>query len=628
MVRLYRKYGDREYRTEAKQVGTLYHVCTLDAFANKIIEDRALGTKNNLHSSGKYWNDLYNTYDAISFTRDSSFVVATPSILKASILFQLVVDGDKLSEHYKVTPYQDVKFTFNNPYRSEKEEVVIGQIKNLKSYIKEVRFDIKDIELSDGTTTKQILHRLKKIKRYLGTIKCSRTYLPIQQFYGFNFTYNKKRKNTNFKINTLDDLINYVESIGSTDKDSKISYIDTPDTLIKNIDRLNEKEINDILEEYPYFASSIPLVGATAPTNFNLVKKILELSSYSNINMKDKDGDTILINYCYRNNPDIIEYLVSKGADVNVKTDRGETPLDIVCNNSDLSDDETYNLVNMFLKHGAKIDSDNVRSCLTGAMFYNKQKTCMLLLEHGADVNTKYLSKSILYYACKWRNIPLIQTLLEHGADPNIGDTYYNVPCLEVFIKDNYGKIDSTSYEAIKLLLKYGADPDIEIRRGSSDSSIITIACMTNNIELVKLLLDYHAKINNQNLFNNPLYYASYDNNLEIIEELLKQGADLSLKLKDTQEQGTILTFLSSIPSFRDKVKIDVFKLLLNNGGSAIVDTPDSNGYTPLYYACSKSQIQRIRLFLKYGAKVNKLGSNPLKIFKDNRVNDLLEKYL
>ena len=40
MVRLVRKYEDREYRTEAKQVGTLYHVCTLDAKVKSIVKDQ------------------------------------------------------------------------------------------------------------------------------------------------------------------------------------------------------------------------------------------------------------------------------------------------------------------------------------------------------------------------------------------------------------------------------------------------------------------------------------------------------------------------------------------------------------------------------------------------------------
>lgn len=112
---------------EAKQVGNLYHVCTLDAFVNYIIPD------NELRASGKYYNQLLDTKEAISFTRDPLFVVPTETVMNSGILFQFVIDGNKLSEKYKVIPYNGNR---GNPRYREKEEVVVGPIKNFKSYIK------------------------------------------------------------------------------------------------------------------------------------------------------------------------------------------------------------------------------------------------------------------------------------------------------------------------------------------------------------------------------------------------------------------------------------------------------------------------------------------------------------
>ena len=134
MVRLIKKMNrlnknESYYIKEGKQVGDLYHVCTLDALVEYIIPE------NKLEASGKYWNRLLKTNQAVSFTRDKLFVVPTEEIREADILFQIVVDGDKLSNKYKIVPYQDL-ISVDYPKLSQKEEVVIGPITNFKSYIK------------------------------------------------------------------------------------------------------------------------------------------------------------------------------------------------------------------------------------------------------------------------------------------------------------------------------------------------------------------------------------------------------------------------------------------------------------------------------------------------------------
>ena len=632
--RLNNKSESKYYIKEGKQVGSLYHVCTLDAFSLKIIP------KDRLEASGDFTNDLLNTNQAISFTRDSSFVVSTPRVLNADILFQIVVDGDKLSDRYKITPYQDVKFTFNDSRRREREEVVIGPIKNFKSYIREVHFDIKDLELLTDKTVKQYLYRLKRIQKYLGSIKCTRAYLPYQQFFGFNFTYNKKVSNHKFNINTLDDLISFIENKSSENLSSKdlSSLIDTPDILIKYIDRLDEEDIISIIDKYPNFASSIPLTGVTKATNFSLVKQILQRSKFSNINRQDNDGHTILFSYCMEgSHVDIIKYLVDNGADPNIKDKRGNTPLSYVCHNYDLSDNDTLEVVKLFIEHGAdvKIKYDMLYSCLSYSLDYDKVNTAIFLIEHGADPNSKVLSfgASALYYACSdIGNIELIKVLLDHGADPNIpyhqydGTTYY---CLDtcfnsaVKIKNyNITLSSSTKETIVKLLLEYGANPNVKDRHYLYKS--ISYDLNTS----LEALLEHGADPNVKKY--NPLFWACDGNDIEAILLLLEHGANPNLSIECTTTSGnnTILNELVSRDSRFDKTKIDVFKLLLEHGAIKTLNTPDSKGFTPLYYVCKRNQIQRIRLFLKYGADVKLLGDNPLNISKDSRVNDILKKYI
>lgn len=173
---MYKKLESRITRlenllNESKQVGTLYHVCTLDSYLKHILPN------DTLQSSGSFNNKVYGGNNWVSFTRDPYFVISLPSL----VLIQLVIDGDKLSENYKVRPYNfyskpierkyyddtstsndtDDNFIYDKPEIRQFEEVVSGPIKNISKYIKEVRFDLaheprKD-ELDKLTKNKNLL---------------------------------------------------------------------------------------------------------------------------------------------------------------------------------------------------------------------------------------------------------------------------------------------------------------------------------------------------------------------------------------------------------------------------------------------------------------------------------------
>lgn len=116
---------------EAKQVGTLYHVCTLDALA------RYIAPNDTLSGSGKYTNYVLNSNKVVSFTRDRNYVVNTGRNRVSPFLFRFSVNGDKLSERHRLSPYNDLAFKFGGKEKSnfdfkeiEKEEVLLGEVKN------------------------------------------------------------------------------------------------------------------------------------------------------------------------------------------------------------------------------------------------------------------------------------------------------------------------------------------------------------------------------------------------------------------------------------------------------------------------------------------------------------------
>jgi hypothetical protein len=123
----------KTFYTEAKQVGILYHYTTLERLA-LILESNILRGKPDAHHTiSKY----------VSFTRDKHFHRgARDSYIKKEC--RLVIDGDKLSHHYKTQPYNyyNPKDYVNKPHQGaydETEERITGIIKDIKKYVIKVQ---------------------------------------------------------------------------------------------------------------------------------------------------------------------------------------------------------------------------------------------------------------------------------------------------------------------------------------------------------------------------------------------------------------------------------------------------------------------------------------------------------
>lgn len=149
MVKLRRFY-------EAKQVGDIYHFCTLQVAVKYIISNDTLSP------SGKWTNSLIGSSNVLSFTRDKRLIVDLLSNEKILVRFE--VDGNKLSENHKIFPYNDIDTSLYGG-DLEKEEVVVGKITNFSKYIKSI-----SIILNKPLNSVDILFQKKYLKSALDSI--------------------------------------------------------------------------------------------------------------------------------------------------------------------------------------------------------------------------------------------------------------------------------------------------------------------------------------------------------------------------------------------------------------------------------------------------------------------------
>jgi hypothetical protein len=103
---------------EAKQIGAIYHYTTYKNAISIVDQDQlksdtAVDTNNS--------NPKYN----ISFTRNKNFAAAKRNLVPGSPRVRFIIDGDKLSNKYKIEPFAQKGFEKSNKNSYEAEERIV-----------------------------------------------------------------------------------------------------------------------------------------------------------------------------------------------------------------------------------------------------------------------------------------------------------------------------------------------------------------------------------------------------------------------------------------------------------------------------------------------------------------------
>jgi ankyrin repeat protein len=99
---------------------------------------------------------------------------------------------------------------------------------------------------------------------------------------------------------------------------------------------------------------------------------------------------------------------------------------------------------------------------LTAACIYGRLEIAKKLIEFNADVNVQYpkISKyTALHAAVENKSIDAVRLLLSNNANPNLQDKWGNIPLMRASHQD---------IEMIKLLINYGSDYNKENFYGNS----------------------------------------------------------------------------------------------------------------------------------------------------------------
>jgi ankyrin repeat protein len=348
----------------------------------------------------------------------------------------------------------------------------------------------------------------------------------------------------------------------------------------------------------------------------------------------------------------IIEYLLSKGANIESRNYRDRTPLHASV--------EFPALVEILLVKGANIHArDNVAStplhhAAVGRQAFSEdpRQSVKLLLESGADPNARDDDEDTpLHWAADNGFQRGAVMLLEKGANPVATNLAKRTPLhlaaardykavICALLEKTTENIDWTDGEG-KAALHYavlsgetgalaailGAGAKVDVISASKDTPLITAAA-SGKPEAVQLLLDHGAcleSVNDQGW--TPLIYAAAQGNLENTRMLLDRGAKIeaecsygwtALNMASSNEHPEVVRLLldrganiearmvekwTPLANASAAGCLEIVRMLIERG--AEIETETSLGWTPLGLAANTGSPDVVRLLLASGARVD-----------------------
>ena len=306
-----------------------------------------------------------------------------------------------------------------------------------------------------------------------------------------------------------------------------------------------------------------------------------------------------------------IKSLLAIGFSIDRRDDEGRTPFMVAAKNGKLQA-ATY-----LLKQGADptLQSNKGWNVLHYASRGGNREVCELMLSHVPSIDsiTKEGHTPLMIAAAN-DELQAVKCLLKQGADPSLQDDrgwnvlhfasrggnpevielmLSHVPCIDSRTKEGYTPLMIAAFTDKLQAVKY------LLKQGTDPSlqdnrgwNVLHVASQGGNLEVIELMLSHVPSIDSRTKEGfTPLMIAAFTDKLQAVKYLLKQDADPSLQ---DNRGWNVLHFASQGGN------LEVIELMLSHVPS--IDSRTKEGYTPLMIAAGNDNLQAVKCLLKQGA--------------------------
>ena len=303
--------------------------------------------------------------------------------------------------------------------------------------------------------------------------------------------------------------------------------------------------------------SSSSLHQAAADGDIEQVK--LLISKGADVNAKDKKENTPLCRAVKSGKMEVLQLLVEAGADVNAGS---WSPLCVAV------DENNVAIAEYLIAYGADVNPDNEWTPLQEASDSNRIEMVEMLLAKGADINAG--PWTALHAAVNEGNMDMVEVLITKGADVNAKNSKGHTPLL---LAAWYQP------DMVEFLITHGANVNAKDSKGNTPLHTVLDYTSTKKYrieDVARLFVAKGADVNSKDEYGRtPLHLATTFSHKDIAELLLANGARIDEK--DAESESTALHWAAR---FGNK---NVAGLLVAKG--ADINAKDKEGRTPLYIA-------------------------------------------
>ncbi|XP_014223285.1 ankyrin-1-like [Trichogramma pretiosum] len=337
-------------------------------------------------------------------------------------------------------------------------------------------------------------------------------------------------------------------------------------------------------------------------------------------NARDKGGNTPLIIALRRRDWELAKLLLQHGANPNLANIRGLTPL------HEINDKDHDNYTECLTERFFKIVEDVQKSVQVNvnaqdkdrdtplhlALRDGKKEEAKFLLSKGANPNlVNATGKTAMFIVCnRWSNEDASLELAEMVFE--FSEERYRP--LQLNVQDEngetalFGPVRRGQKRLVKFLLERGIDPNLASSCGQALHQTILPKC---DVDVVRLIFEHSQEryrplhINAKKKYGDtPLLIAAMNNRHEVVEFLLRRGADPNAANDQKQTSVHHLCKFDYMPQLYSRARA-LFEICAEIGQPVKIDAKDNLDRTPLQWAVANHSPMMVDLLLDRGANLS-----------------------